>query len=751
MLELSAPIQLNANTMYFLDTKMHMVTFLITMFEVVMLVFQAIYFLQRPKDNSRLQFLLLLLFLIAYNICSGLFPDPRWVLPVPVQTILAYFVGFAMSMYVVYYFYKVFDLKHLRFFATYGLLFFLFFPFVFMFVLPYLLTGDSRLSAQLTVIVPFCYGLGFIYNTARALRLKFHPAEGERRATDHALYEHALAAYLSTLCWAALPVIVFFGDFQVLEHSVTNAGFLMMTLIYVKSSIRQSRYEYDKLLESERSQRELARSLKKKVQKRTRRIERILEAKKTTFVNLAHETKTPLTLINNYLTDYIEKNGETEELRIVRSNLRRLTNDIVNFFDIESYEKGFSMYNHDRTSNFSSLLKDKVFLFTAAAAKKRILLESSISDDILVRAHPGALDRIVNNLIDNAIKYSEADTIIQTGLYRTGTQITFYVKDSGCGIPAHLQEKVFEPYYKLSVQGRNTDGMGMGLSIVNRIVTDINGSIELTSEAGQGTTICISLPEAKGCDGSVPGVTPAIEVTHSLSLNAHRDASVKMDMPYIMVVEDNIEMRAFLKSKLAVLYNVVEAGNGKEAIERLTCLACLDLIVSDVMMEDMSGYELCQAVLSMERYAHIPFIFLSARSSVEERVKGLNLGAVAYIQKPFSSEELLAKVESILKNLKLQRNAVVNKAYHVMLADTHRVDPIAVRTESVFDTNCEKYQLTKREVEIAKLLLTGTPYKIISDELGISEKTASKHISNIYSKAGVKNKVELLNKLQAHV
>ena len=108
-----------------------MVTFLITMFEIVMLVFQAIYFLERPGDKSRLQYLILLVFLIIYNVCGGLFPDPKWLISIDVQVILAYLVGFTMSMYVVYYFYKVFDLKHLKFFATYGLLFFLFLPFVF--------------------------------------------------------------------------------------------------------------------------------------------------------------------------------------------------------------------------------------------------------------------------------------------------------------------------------------------------------------------------------------------------------------------------------------------------------------------------------------------------------------------------------------------------------------------------------------------------------------------------------------------
>ncbi len=135
-------------------------------------------------------------------------------IPTTIQTIVAYLVGFIMSMYVIYYFYKVFDLKHLKFFATYGLLLFLFLPFAFLFVVPFLLTGDSRLSGKLTVVIPFFYGLGFIYSVTRALLIKFNIHRKEGKLIDDALYQHAVVAYISMVCWAALPVIVFFGGFS---------------------------------------------------------------------------------------------------------------------------------------------------------------------------------------------------------------------------------------------------------------------------------------------------------------------------------------------------------------------------------------------------------------------------------------------------------------------------------------------------------------------------------------------------------
>src|SRR5690606_31831334 len=114
-----------------------------------------------------------------------------------------------------------------------------------------------------------------------------------------------------------------------------------------------------------------------------------------------------------------------------------------------------------------------------------------------------------------------------------------------------------------------------------------------------------------------------------------------------LVVEDNVEMLNFLRNKLKAQYNVAVSRNGQEALERLNSFSSLDLIISDIMMNDMDGYELCKAVMSNERYAHIPFIFLTAKGAVEDRVKGLSMGAVAYVEKPFTIEELMPKIESI--------------------------------------------------------------------------------------------------------
>jgi DNA-binding NarL/FixJ family response regulator len=366
---------------------------------------------------------------------------------------------------------------------------------------------------------------------------------------------------------------------------------------------------------------------------------------------------------------------------------------------------------------------------------------------LYVMAHPGAVDRIVNNLLENAIKYSDAGSMIEVELYSKDDQVIFMVRDSGHGIPAEQKEKIFEPYYKLSVPGRNSDGMGMGLSIVKKIVTDIEGTINLNSEVGKGTEIQVALPIANNnLEAVQEGISSEdIDFAYNQIL---LEESLDGDKPFILLVEDNVEMLNFLRNKLNPKYNVAVSRNGKEALERLNSFSTMDLIISDVMMDEMDGYEFYKAVGGMERYAHIPFIFLSAKGSREDRLTGLNMGAVAYIEKPFNIEELTARVDSILSNLKRHREAFVSKAYRSIMADKSLNNSVP-KKRCAFTDNCKKYHITSREVEIIKLLIKGIPYKVISSDLSISEKTVSKHISNIFAKVGVNNKIELISRLEA--
>jgi DNA-binding NarL/FixJ family response regulator len=265
---------------------------------------------------------------------------------------------------------------------------------------------------------------------------------------------------------------------------------------------------------------------------------------------------------------------------------------------------------------------------------------------------------------------------------------------------------------------------------------------------GKGTEIFVSIPIAKNSDEAVQEGVSADDIDFAFS-QILLEESIDGDKPFILVVDDNVEMLNFLRSKLREKYNVIVARNGREALERMNSLSNLDLIISDVMMNEMDGFDFCNAVSQNDRFAHIPFVFLSAKGSVDDRLTGLNLGAVSYIEKPFKIEELVAKVDSILGTLKRHREAFVSKAYQSVMGDISLRQTSVSKRRCAFTDNCKKYHLTSREVEIIRLLISGSPYKIISADLGISEKTVSKHISNIFSKVGVNNKIELIGRLEA--
>ncbi|MBT1696397.1 response regulator [Fulvivirgaceae bacterium PWU4] len=468
------------------------------------------------------------------------------------------------------------------------------------------------------------------------------------------------------------------------------------------------------------------------------------EEKANTFINLAHETKTPLTLINNYLDEYIKKHGKTEEIEIIKWNVQRLTTDIINFFDLERFNRGINIYDHSQASDFGLIVSRKLPLFKSLAHTKEVEIREKIQGSCFVLAHPSAIERIVNNLLENSIKYTERGTI-NVALFAQADQICFSVTDTGIGIPPSLHSRVFEPYIQLEKSLKFNQGMGMGLSIVKKIVNDLKGTIKLESEPGHGTTISVYLQRHVLTDGEQPvqhDVT--IDEVSPIILTETLDKVSDSSRPVIMVVEDNQEMLSYLVKNLEEKYNVYVAASGAEALEKLKFIAHIDLIVSDVMMNGMDGMEFCRVLSMSEFYRHIPFIFLTAKTTATDKLTALRLGAIDYIEKPFIVDHLMLKIESLLSNIRKQKAAVI-QAYHLFLQDP--ATPVSGPGSREFEMNCKKYDLTQREIEIISLLMKGQPYKVIGSSLAISSKTVARHVATIFAKLDVNNKIELINKL----
>lgn len=229
-------------------TEMELITFIFVLFECLIFFFQFIYYLFRPQDKKRLYYLILLFLLLIYNFGANLFPDERIPLPVILQNIIAYSSGFLMAAYIPYYFYKVYDLKKLRFLAYYGTLLFIIAPFILFFIIGYSLDGDLDNASQRGLFIPMLYGGYFVCAIFREVYKKLKENVNSENIIN------AVIVCCAVLPWSILPVIVYMDCSQTVEVLVCNSGFCIMTIIFIRQSIKESKAEYKLLQEMNKGQ-----------------------------------------------------------------------------------------------------------------------------------------------------------------------------------------------------------------------------------------------------------------------------------------------------------------------------------------------------------------------------------------------------------------------------------------------------------------------------------------------------------------
>ncbi len=468
------------------------------------------------------------------------------------------------------------------------------------------------------------------------------------------------------------------------------------------------------------------------------------------YINLAHEIKTPLTLIQNYLEKYINKKGIDKDLGVVKQNIDKLIRDIVNYMDAEKLTKDQIFYNHDLIINFSDLLKSKIVLFKSFAKNKKIKLTNCIENNIIIKADPYAIDRIINNLIDNSIKYTNDNGTIEVNLKLDDDLIILEVKDSGIGITEEQQKYIFEAFHQLSHQKRNIQGIGMGLYIVKKIVDSLNGTLLVDSNTNRGTTFRISLKKynLKENDLIQGKVNVSQPIKKEYLTGELKEEEIIAGKPNIFLVDDNLEMIAFLQTSLKDKYNVFFAFNGKQALEKLKLIPIPDLIISDIMMDELDGHEFFKMLSLNIEFRLIPFIFLTARNTIDEKLKGLLEGAIDYIYKPFLIDEIKIKIENIIKNKNEQQERNIR---HIgkKIEEFLKINLNNESEEYIkFNEICLKFIISPREKQVLELIIKGFLNKEISHNLKISLSTVDFHIHNIYKKLNVQNKIELMNKIR---
>lgn len=425
-------------------------------------------------------------------------------------------------------------------------------------------------------------------------------------------------------------------------------------------------------------------------------------AKLQFFTNISHELRTPLTLIADPV-EYIihDPNLSPQQrgmLQIVQRNVAVLSRLVSEILDFRKVQNG-KMQLHLSDFDLSECMRQWLGLFDTSARKKHITLQLHVPESIPMRADRDKLERICYNLLSNAMKYTPEGGCIGFAASVEADKVGIMVSDNGCGIAQDDLPYVFDRFYQAGNAGHGT---GIGLALVKAFAELHHGQATVESEEGKGCTFVVSMPlrqEGKACAQEVQPDGPLIETEENTEIPnqaRHVDDLIRpaeSDRPEVLVIDDNSDIRTYLRSALSPIYKVSEAVDGKNGLEMARRIVP-DLIISDIMMPVMDGLEFCGQLKQDKAISHIPVILLTARSLDDQRVEGYEHGADAYISKPFSLRLLLSRIDNLIQSRR--------------------------KLSQLFSNSDENDVLEKLSNETDKTFITQLR-KIIQDNLGDSE------------------------------
>ena len=373
------------------------------------------------------------------------------------------------------------------------------------------------------------------------------------------------------------------------------------------------------------------------------------------LANMAHEIKTPLSLIRAPIGDVMRQaddKGVQEKLSLAIHNIEKLQKRISTFLDFKRIDK-IANINLERI-DIIVFVKRKIFAFKILAKRNKLNLTfESAAEKFDVYCDADLLDRIISNLLSNAIKYNKQGGFVNVRVQIDEPNWTLSVTDSGIGIPRKEQKKVFNPFYRASNAAQKS-GSGVGLALVYDMVSVLNGTIELKSKENRGSTFTITF---------LIGKPDVYDVKYELNeenteIQENQD-DVKTNKIKVLIVEDDAELRNYMKKEFEKNFTIIEAVDGQNALSKVL-KELPDLVLSDVAMSKMNGRQLCMNIKSQASISHIPVILLSGLDSKEHILKGLEAGADDYVTKPFDSSILMKKIENLINNRKKVRDKLLN-------------------------------------------------------------------------------------------
>lgn len=402
--------------------------------------------------------------------------------------------------------------------------------------------------------------------------------------------------------------------------------------------------------------------------------QRLAEIKVRSFIDISHELRTPLTLISGPVSEVLSQEPLTSRtrhhLQLVQKNINRmllLINQVLDFRKIQNKKMGLTIEYRDIIIMLHNIMDN----FRLLATEKNInfSLQTTLPS-VFLWIDSDKFEKIIFNLLSNAFKYTPDNKSITLIVMESGQFVSIAVKDEGIGISKDKVPSIFERFTTVSKENDMQPSSGIGLSLVNELVKMLHGEIQVESEVKKGSVFKLVLHKGKEIYAQDKNVEYILNDTSEeqetvLAEPEQNDKTSLPDMPpatkvKVMVVEDNAELRQFICEILSGTYRVVGVADGVMALEKIE-EEIPDFIITDIMMPRMDGIELIRHIKENVNTCDIPLIILSAKSSVEDRIQGLQLGIDDYIPKPFSSDYLKSRIENLIRQRKVLQSAFLSK------------------------------------------------------------------------------------------
>lgn len=396
------------------------------------------------------------------------------------------------------------------------------------------------------------------------------------------------------------------------------------------------------------------------------------ENKLRLFTDLSHELRTVVTLIINPIQDILnlvhDESIRNKILVLQRSaeRLARLTDGILKFRSIENNKYHLTFFS----GNITQFVSNIIDTFREQADKKEIKLISEIGSDIFAEFDIGVIEKVMYNLLSNAIKYSNRLGTVSVSLTSVDSKVVVQVKDTGIGIPKNELPFIFNRFYKVNHPNSTTDNdtIGIGLALSKELIQLHGGEISVESVENKGSCFTITIPQFHNLPESK--TTNKAFATGNVEFNP---ATQTDKSKTILIVEDNPDLLTVMTDIISKYYNVITANNGQEGLD-LAIKKVPDLILSDILMPVMDGMKMCIEIKEHPLACHIPIILLTAVDSEENMIKGFEIGADAYITKPFNEYLLLSNIKNLIESREKMRQIYCPSPYFRNLLQTRDMD-----------------------------------------------------------------------------